>query len=238
MLGVGACGEQTDDRRATDTTARADSQVVTGTDLSRATTPCPTGAPYALRDTSDWATEIEEGKRAVLRVGGTIIDTVDVLFGVHALGRDSLVFLPVLAYDVDSGAAAAKTVPSAGPDEHVLCTPGGRVLLSTVLPHFNPGFSSPSVIDSTLYYWGLNLQDEHGRYRLYAMRFSAREGRVDSLFLREETPGTDFRYFYGPPFEQDSAIVFDGGEARALVDPRAWKVISVERHAPRGGNPG
>ena len=225
------------DRTVADTVVGADSPVFIEADAFRANTPCPAGATYALRDTTTWATEIEEGKRAVLRAGGTTIDTVDVLFGVHAVGRDSLVFLPVLAYDVDSAAAATKTAASASPDEHVLCTPGGRTVLSRLLPHFNSGFSSPSVVDSTLYYWGLSLQDQHGRYRLYAMRFSPRESGADSLFLREETPGTDFRYFYGPPFEQGGAIVFDGGEARTLVDPRAWRVIRVERLAPRAGSP-
>ena len=179
---------------------------------------------------------IEEGKRAVLRAGATVIDTVDVLFGVHIVGRDSLVFLPVLAYEVDTAEAATMPAPAASPDEHVLCTPSGRRLLGGSLPYFNSGFSSPSVIDSTVYYWGLDLEDDRGRYRLHAMRYVPRDGRVDSLFLREETPATDFRYFYGPPFAQDGAIVFDGGEARVLIDPRAWLVIRIERHAPAAGN--
>lgn len=171
---------------------------------------------------------IEEGKRAVLRAGPTIIDTVDVAFGVHAIGHDSLIFLPVIAYELDSAEAATLQGAPASPDEHVLCTPAGRTGLSASLPHFNAGFSSPSVIDSTLYYWGLNLRDAGGRYRLYAMRVAARAGRIDSLFLREETPATDFRYFYRPPFPQDGVIVFEGGDARTSIDPRSWRVVRVE----------
>ena len=173
---------------------------------------------------------IEEGKRAVLRAGPTIIDTVDVAFGVHAIGQDSLVFLPVVAYELDSAEAATLQGAPASPDEHVLCTPTGRTGLSASLPYFNAGFSSPAVIDSLLHYWGLNLKDAGGRYRLYAMRVAARAGRIDSLFLREETPATDFRYFYAPPFPRDSVIVFEGGDARASIDPRTWSVVQV---APR-----
>jgi hypothetical protein len=235
LLGLAACAKPSDDRTEMDTRARTDSSAIASAGAARAGPPCPAGATYVLGDTSDWATMIEEGKRAVLRAGTTVIDTVDVLFGVHAVGRDSLVFLPVLAYEVDSAEAAMMPGPAAFPEEHVLCTPSGRRVLSSSLPHFNSGFSSPSVIDSTLYYWGLNLQDDRGRYRLYAMRYTARDGRVDSLFLREETPVMDFRYFYGPPFEQAGAIVFEGGEARAIVDPRAWRVVRVERHAPAAG---
>ena len=188
---------------------------------------CAAGGRYRISDTSRWVTMIEEGKRAVLRAGPTIIDTVDVLFGVHPVGHDSLIFLPVVAYELDTAQRAQLNGPAAVPAEHVLCTSSERKVLSEALPHFNSGFSSPTVIDSTLYYWGLKLLDDRGRYRLYAMRFAPRTARLDSVFLREEMPATDFRYFYGPPFEQDGTIVFDGGDARAAIDPVAWRVIRV-----------
>lgn len=236
-----ACGQARDAGSATDTGA-ADSPIVIEGDFARPGPPCPAGATYAIGDTSDWATMIEEGKRAVLRAGATIIDTVDVLFGVHAVGRDSLIFLPVLAYEVDSTEAAAMSAPAAWPTDHVLCTPQGRRPLSDLVPHFNSGFSSPTIIDSTVYYWGMNPQNNQGRYRLYAMRYSPRHARLDSLFLREEAPATDYRYFYGPPFEENGAIVFEGGDARAIIDPGTWRVLRLEpRSSPaatRGSLPG
>lgn len=170
---------------------------------------------------------IEEGKRVVLRANGAVIDTVDVLFGVHHVGRDSLVFFPVLAYDADSAERAAMPAPPAWPTDHVLCTSSGRRMLSEIVPYFNSGFSSPAVIDSAVHYWGMKPEGSQGSYRLYAMRYSPRRARLDSLFLREEAPATDYRYFYGPPFEHDGMIIFEGGEARTVVDPVAWRVLSV-----------
>ena len=231
-IGIGACGEPGDTRAGADSRAGIDSPPVLSADLSKPGAPCPAGADYTVRDTLAWATMIEEGKRAVLRAGATIVDTVDVLFGVHAVGRDSLVFLPVLAYEVDSAEAAMMSAPAAFPTDHVLCTADGRRTLGEIIPHFNAGFSSPSVIDSAVHYWGMKPEGNQGRYRLYAMRYTARQQRVDSLFLREEAPATDFRYFYGPPFEQNGSIVFDGGDARALVDPATWRVLRVEPRAP------
>lgn len=228
LLGASACGAPAGDRASGDTRAGADSSVVIEGDFSVSHTPCPAGASYTLGDTLQWATMIEEGKRAVLRAGPAIIDTVDVLFGVHPVGRDSLVFLPVLAYEVDSAEAAMMSAPAAWPADHVLCTPDGRRPLSELVPHFNSGFSSPSVIDSAVHYWGMKPQNDQGRYRLYAMRYAPREGRLDSLFLREESPATDYRFHYGPPFAQDGAIVFDGGEARAEIDRQSWRVLRVE----------
>jgi len=237
FIGLVACGRPRDDRSRPDTASGGDTAVVATSDVSGPMTPCPAGATYSLSDTGDWATAIEEGRRAVLRIGTTTIDTVDVAFGVHAVGRDSLLFLPVRAYDVDSAEAATMSAPAASPEEHVLCTPEGRRVVSTLVPHFNSGFSSPAVIDSTLYYWGLSLQDAGGRYRLYAIRHSARDGRLDSVFLREETPATDFRYFYSPPFERDGAIVFEGGEARVLIDREAWRILEAEGRPTAPGNP-
>lgn len=232
LLAAGACGEQAKQGSGADSRAAPDSPVVITMDASRPATPCPVGASYTVRDTNDWATMIEEGKRAVLRAGTTLIDTVDVLFGVHAVGRDSLVFLPVPAYDVDSADAAKMPAPAAFPTDHVLCTPEGRRPLGAIVPHFNAGFSSPSVIDSAVHYWGMKPEGNQGRYRLYAMRYTPRQRRMDSLFLREEAPATDYRYFYGPPFEQNGAIVFEGGDARALVDPATWRLLRLEPRAP------
>ena len=232
LLGVSACGEMARDRAGTDTVAGTDSPVVIEGDFSAARTPCPAGATYTLGDTLAWATQIEEGKRVVLQAGGAAIDTVEVLFGVHHVGRDSLVFFPVLAYEADSAERATMSAPPAWPTDHVLCTPSGRRLLSEIVPYFNSGFSSPAVIDSAVHYWGMKPEGTQGSYRLYAMRYSPRHARLDSLFLREEAPATDYRYFYAPPFEEDGAVVFDGGDARVLVDPATWRLMRVESRRP------
>lgn len=228
LLGVSACGEPARDGASADPAARADSPIAIEGDLSARRTPCPADATYTLGDTLSWATQIEEGKRVVLRAGGTVVDTVEVLFGVHHVGRDSLIFLPVHAYEADSAETATMSAPPAWPADHVLCTPAGRRMLSEIVPYFNSGFSSPAVIDSAVHYWGMKPEGAQGTYRLYAMRYSPRHARLDSLFLREEAPATDYRYFYGPPFEEGGAIVFDGGDARALVDPATWRLIRVE----------
>lgn len=232
LLGVSACAERAGDRADTGTSAGSDSPIVIEGDVSSARTPCPAGASYTLGDTLPWATMIEEGKRVVLRANGTLVDTVEVLFGVHHLGQDSLVFFPVRAYDADSAEVASLSAPAAWPTDHVLCTPAGRRTLSEILPHFNSGFSSPVVVDSAVHYWGMKPEGTQGSYRLYAMRYVPRQARLDSLFLREEAPATDYRYFYGPPFKENGAIVFDGGDAKALIDPATWRVIRVEPRRP------
>jgi len=175
---------------------------------------------YTLTDTTDWATNTDYGKRAILRRGGVVIDTVDLTFGVAAVGEDSLVFLPVHTDTVPLSTASVLSYDSF-PTEHVLWTPVSRRKLRDLLPFFNAFFSSPSIArQSVILYWGLGPGDKTNR--LYAMRYDFRTARLDSLFLnREDRLATDYRYHLGPPQIHGNEISFD----RAVLDGTTWLKI-------------
>ena len=175
---------------------------------------------YTLTDTTDWATDTDYGKRAVLRRGGVAIDTVDLNFGVAAVGDDSLVFLPVRTDTVPLSTASVLAFDSF-PTEHVLWTPTSRRKLRDVLPFFNAFFSSPSIArESVILYWGLGPGDKTNR--LYAMQCDFRTARLDSLFLnREDRLATDYRYHLGPPQIHGNEVSFDG----VVLDGTTWLKI-------------
>ena len=185
-------------------------------------TPLPSG--YTLTDTSGWSTDEEEGQRAILRHGAVAIDTVDLYFGVAAVGEDSLVFLPVRT---DTTPLFRTSVPmyESFPREHVLWTPTSRRKLHDVLPFFDAYFSSPTISStSVIHYWGIAPKTPTNR--LYAMRYDFRKARVDSVFLdREDALATDYRYHLGIPQIHGSEISFDG----VVLDASTWRVI---RHDP------
>ena len=180
--------------------------------------PLPSG--YTLTDTTGWATIEEEGRRAILRRGGTAIDTVDLTFGVAAVGADSLVFLPVRTDTVPLPTTSVPTYESF-PTEHVLWTPVSRRQLRELLPFFNAYASSPTIPrESVIHYWG--IQPRKPTNRLYAMRYDFRTARLDSLFLNREDPlATDYRYHLGTPQIQGDEASFDG----VVLDRRTWRVI-------------
>jgi len=184
--------------------------------------PLPSG--YTLTDTSGWSTDEEEGQRAILRHGEVAIDTVDLNFGVAAVGEDSLVFLPVRT---DSMPLSRTSVPTYDrfPTEHVLWTPTSRRKLRDVLPFFNAGASSPTIPSmSVIHYWGIAPRAPTNR--LYAMRYDFRRARVDSVFLDREDPlATDYRYHLGIPQIHGTEVSFDG----VILDESTWRVI---RHDP------
>jgi hypothetical protein len=189
--------------------------------------PAPTPTPqdtlpagYALTDTTNWGTIEEDGQRAVLRRAGVAIDTVDLNFGVAAVGQDSLVFFPVRT---DTLPLPTTSVPSyeSYPTEHVLWTPVSRRELRDVLPFFNSFISSPTTPrDGVIHYWG--VQPYGKTNRVYAMRYNFRTARSDSLFLNREDPvATDYRYHFGLPQIHGTEISFDG----LVVDSATWRII-------------
>lgn len=175
---------------------------------------------YTLTDTTNWGTIEEDGQRAVLRREGVVIDTVDLNFGVAAVGQDSLVFFPVRTDTVPLPTASVPSYESY-PREHVLWTPVSRRELRDLLPFFNAFISSPTTPrDGVINYWGVQ---PHGKTnRVYAIRYNFRTARLDSLFLNREDPlATDYRYHFGVPQIHDREVSFDG----LVLDRTTWQMI-------------
>ena len=175
---------------------------------------------YTLTDTSYWSSLLEEGQRAVLRRGGSMIDTVDLTFGVVAVGQDSLVFLPVHT-DTTPLRTTPEPVFETFPTEHVFWTPVSRRELRDFLPFFNSNFSSPVITrDSSVLYWGLARHERASR--LYGMRYDFRTAHLDSLYLnREDSTGTDYRYHFGRPQVHGNEVSFDG----VVLDATTWRIV-------------
>lgn len=178
-------------------------------------------AEYTLTDTTGWATDLEEGKRAMLRRRGVVVDTVDVtLFDVTTVGKDSLVFLRVRTASTPFRHDSA-TYYDSYPTAYVLWTPASQRKLSDFLPFFDDYFSSPTIQnESTIYYWGIARRDTTNR--LYAMRYQFRTAHLDSVFLKREDPlATDYRYHLGLPQVLPTEVAFDS----TAVDAASWRML-------------
>jgi hypothetical protein len=184
-------------------------------------------APFQLRDTSEWVGMVDGGRRAVLERDGVMIDTVDLAFGVHALGRDTLLFLPVRTGYFEVGANGDSTgYPAIG--EHVLWTRGERRSIKPRLPWFEPYFSSPTFADGALHYWGLRpLREEGGRYMVYAGRWRVAADVVDTLALDSLDLHTDARGALAEP------VVAGDGHVIYRAEGIAFRVAPDLRSAER-----
>lgn len=193
----------------------------------RVPSPSPTRASTAdlpagvlLRDTASYRTALTVGMLAILERRGVVVDSVDLATGVHAVGRDSLVFLPVRAdpafpSDADVGRL-------------VLLHGGDRVDLEERLPYLSSGFSSPVVHERSLLYWGLRpIAAEIGLHMLYAMRYDFGSARLDSLPLAQLALQLDDRWRLTPPSPYETGFVFATRSYRWVVRSDFRSVVSV-----------
>lgn len=181
----------------------------------------------ALSATAEYLGESGGGQLALLSCDGVPVDSVDLAFGVHRVGRDSLLFLPVKADPPLPGLP-----PTADITRHVLWAGGRREVLRDRLPWFDDFFSSPHVVGTTVYYWGLRPVDAAGGYVLYAARYDLRARRVDTLRLGLAVLATDERFHLPPPVRHDSVVVYYGDAAMWRVDAGFARVERLALLAP------
>lgn len=177
------------------------------------TAAAPAGTTVALRDTMPYESMIGGGQLALLHVNGAYVDSADLAFGAHVVGRDSVVFLPVEPFTAPSAERGAQV------ERHVLLHDGRRTVLPEILPFFDSYFSSPVVEGDALIWWGMKPAAGSGVYDLYAMRWDFSDARLDSLPLGRAGFATDARFHLPEPTVSAAGVEFRGDSATWLVAP-------------------
>ena len=193
----------------------------------RVPSPPPTRVPQAvlpagfrLRDSSAYRTQFTVGALALLERRGVVVDSVDLATGVHVVGRDSLLYLPVHADSFfPSDADVGRLVLLHGDD---------RVDLEGRLPYLRSRLSSPVVHERSLMYWGLRpIAAEIGLHMLYAMRYDFASAGLDSLPLGQLSLETDDRWHLAPPASYGTGIVYAADSLRWVVRPDFRSMVLV-----------
>lgn len=127
------------------------------------------------------------GTRALLYRDTVFVDTIDLGFVQHVPG--GIVFLPVESYDRDNIDCARDGVCSDF-TRYMFYDGHERRPLSELVPEIDSRFASPSVIESVLYFWGVERHPEGG-YTISAMRHDLRVGITDSMYLYRDLLQTD-----------------------------------------------
>ena len=147
-----------------------------------AATPGPT---FTVTDSTGTAPQ----RHAIVRRDGVAIDTADVAFGIHLVGRDSVVYLPVNADGM-----------------HVLYHDGVRTPMDSIVPHFDRRFAAPAVIAKAFLYWG--IKTANGVDSVMATRYEFARKRLNPLPVEAKLNRADPAYRFTPPFLDGKEIVF------------------------------
>jgi hypothetical protein len=180
--------------------------------------PCraaPSGVA-TVRDTSDYENETGGGRVGRLYLNDVFIDSVDLDFGVHRIGRDSLLFLPVVGDDVD---------------DHVLYDGTTCLKIASKLPYLDSYFSSPSVENNRIHYWGLRKVSESA-YAIYAMRFDFGRSHLDSVPLDTIDLRTDYRFYFRAPRVAGDGIEYKAQAKTYMVDSSYARILRKTTQVP------
>jgi hypothetical protein len=176
---------------------------------------------YALRDTTAWSNMIYGGTMAELTHNGAVLDTVDLLIGIRTV-PGGIVYQPVRreAQDIDECEPDGKCFDLR---PWVLRTGDATRDLTDFVPGMDPLFSSPNVIDSVLYYWGIAPSGS-----ISARKYDFRTATADSTYLFTERLETDDPGHFVAPVLDGNLIVYRTFSKRFLLT-RALRMVSERR---------
>ena len=176
---------------------------------------------YRMSDTTEYSSGGMSSAYALLWKDNTFLDTIDTYFGVHFVGRDSLVVWPVAHISQGGGYVEG------APDAFTLLTPAGPVRLRDQVPFLNDFYSSPALIGHEMHYWCLAQSDEPFTTRLLACRADLATGTADSLFLEKYVLETDDWGHLRSPRQEGRVVVFERAGKRWEIDPVSWQIVDL-----------
>jgi hypothetical protein len=149
------------------------------------------------------------GNFAFLRRRNAIRDSADVQFGIHPVGVDSLLYWPV-----EFVTEGKVELSSLGP---ALLIAGQLSPLGLrEIPYLTWPYSKAIVVDSALFYWGVDTRDAGG-HLLYASRYDfPRHAFASVSVIRTNDPE-----HIPPPRREGAEVVFQLGTVRRTLALRA-----------------
>ncbi len=176
------------------------------------------GQVLSIRDTVAWdnsrglsQTWTARGQWGSLYADGVFVDSIDLRWGLQAV-RGGTIFQVVSSNVVPSRDWVAR---GEGPEQvtvldpmwHVFIDSTGTTMLHDILPEFSWIYSSPAVVDSLVYYWGITV-DSTRVWHLSARRYDLATGEADSTALTTIRPETDRRWFLEEPVLEGGLLRF------------------------------
>jgi hypothetical protein len=150
---------------------------------------------YVLSDSLEFSDMISGGTAKVLKVNNRLIDTICTFFGVQSIGKSTIVYQKVEI----RGKSEYGDSYEGNFSDYIVYKQGKKSLLRKSLSFFDDWFSSPSIINGRIYYWGLKHQNNSDSLSIYAMRYNFLNGKTESLILFTDLLETDNPGFFYPP---------------------------------------
>ena len=167
-----------------------------------------------LSDSLPFEDMITSGSATILRIGGRIADTIDASFGVHAVGESNLLYQKVEISSYSENSHSYQGTYS----DYILYHQGKRSPLRKYLRYFDDWFSSPTIIQGRLFYWGLRRMKGLDSLSIYAMRYDFSQRKLVSCLLFTDVLETDNPGFFYQPQQDKKGFLFQYEYGRWFLD--------------------
>ncbi|NCD69987.1 hypothetical protein [Mucilaginibacter agri] len=168
---------------------------------------------YTVIDTGEYSNGPMGGLYAIVRSPSNYIDTIDLGYGIRRIGD---AFFYESLYGVKNYDDSPGSKHDLGLDfgEYYIIDGNKKITLSKIAPNFDKYFSSPNIIDNSLYYWQLDKSDTTGKIKVSATRFDYKSGKTQAVYLFEDYVETDDSGYFPAPYLQHDTIYFDNGKSQ------------------------
>jgi len=173
--------------------------------------------PYALNgdytviDTGSYGDEgpMTGGRFSVITKNKTLVDTIDLDFGMKTLDDHLYMYQSVRSSPPDPGIKMEKKYLWGNVGDYIVIDNGQKTQLSKLLSDFDRNFSSPTVINKKVYYWHLNSVDSLGALKVSAAQFDPISKQTKRYYLFNDTLQTDNTGYFAAPYIKHDTLYFE-----------------------------
>lgn len=179
---------------------------------------------YTYSQFNDIDLSVSVGSYQILYEYSMPIDTFFTYSGVHPFGVDSILYLQV-RQDKNDDLKDSQDSMYDGSITHLILY-NGKKFQTIQPPYFNPYFSSFTVKNKVLYYWGFKNFEQ-----VYACKYDLITHEFQKIKLSNETDGTDFFGHYDVPyFNEKGNIEFSIAEGQRMwvMDSNVKKILAFK----------
>lgn len=153
--------------------------------------------------------ELDEGKYEIISNQNGFLDTIDKDWGLLKIKDDSYFYLQISKDEISDDFKLGKDSIYGSIKHFILFENNEKKLIKDLTSNFNDYFSSQSLIDKKLYFWGMELSDSvNSTYKIYASELNLISKANNKHLLFVDAIATDNRGYFCPPSLINNKIVF------------------------------
>lgn len=178
----------------------------------------------SLKSGTFW-NELEEGKFEIITNEKKFLDTIDKDWSFTKIQDNSYFYLKVSEDENQNHFNLGKDTLYGSVDHFILYEKNEKKSIKDFTRNFNDYFSSPSLINNKIYFWGMELYDSAKYiYKVYASELDLISKKSKHHLIFEDEIATDNKGYFPAPSLKKDKIVFQFDENQKWYFSKEFKL--------------